>query len=50
MLFEQLETFAINYLQYKCARSLIQKYFRNSFGTLVFIHTQIVNQTAFVVC
>jgi len=29
--------------------SLIQKHVHNSYGTPVFLHTQIVNRTAFVV-
>jgi len=42
-------TFALNYSQFECCAHLFQKkYFRNSVRLPVFLHTQIVNQTAYV--
>ena len=46
-LFEDFLTFAINYSVKMY--SFIGKHFRNSFGTPVFLNTQTVNQTAFIV-
>ena len=42
-------TIAINYSQLKCAHLFGKKNFHNYFGTPLSLHTQIVNQTAFVV-
>jgi len=42
-------TFASNYSLFKCAQ-FIRKHFQSSFGTpAVFLHTQIVYRTAFIV-
>jgi len=40
--------FSINYSRFKC-KQFIQKHFYNSLKTPVFLHMQIVNQTAFII-